>query len=162
MSENEVLEIHAYDWVVRDAYSDDGHVAIHCWALDRYSKPYLVRFNNFPAFCYIELPPFIRNRWYNWNRGAVEQFMNMLNARLKDDAPYDYKIIYNAKKIYYYQKKHMATMIRVSFNTLNAMRHCSNLLEKPINTEDWGFMQCNVWEDNNSISIVRKLLTVQN
>ena len=93
MDENtltKTLEIHAYDWVVRDSYGDDDHVAIHCWALDKESNPHLVRLNNFPAFCHIELPMFVRNRTYTWRKGQVDNFMNILSQRLGDDAPVRY------------------------------------------------------------------------
>ena len=45
-NETEMVHVHAYDWIVRDKYTDDDRVAIHCWALDKDSKPYLLRFTD--------------------------------------------------------------------------------------------------------------------
>jgi DNA polymerase elongation subunit (family B) len=153
-----VLAIHAYDWTVKDVYGDDDHVAIHCWSLDQDSNPYLVRFTNFPAFCHVELPMFVRNNPYVWRPSAVNAFMNLLSARLGEDAPirHTYK---DAKKTYYYRGARKFPMLQLSFTNMKAMQHCSRLLENPLKTDDWGFIKCNVWEDN--ISIVRKLLTVR-
>ena len=153
-----VLNVHAYDWTIKDMYGDDDHVSIHCWALDRFSKPYLLRFNDFPVFCQIELPMFVRNRVYQWRPAAVDAFMNLLSQRLGNDAPIRY-VFRQAKKTYYYRGNRNFPMVQVSFNNLKAMQHCSNLLNDPIKTDDWGFIKCSVWED--SISIVRKLLTVR-
>lgn len=154
-----LLAVHAFDWTVRDTYTDDDHVAIHCWALDRDSNPHLLRFVDFPAFCHVEMPMFVRNHTYQWRPAAVANFMSMLSQRLGDDAPirYTFKM---SKKTYYYRGNRLFPMLQLSFNSLKAMQHCTNLLENPLKTDDWGFIKCNVWE--TSISIVRKLLTVRN
>lgn len=153
------LQVHAFDWTVRDLYGDDDdHVVIHCWALDRESQPNLLRFTDFPAFCHVELPMFVRNRIYHWRDPSVREFMMMLSQLLGDDAPirYTFKM---APRTYYYRGNRKFPMLQLSFNSLAAMRHCSNILANPLKTDDWGFIKCNVWED--SISIVRKLLTVR-
>jgi DNA polymerase elongation subunit (family B) len=153
------LIVHAYEWAERDKYGDDDHVAIHGWCLDRQSKPHLLRFLDFPAFCHVELPMFVRNREYTWRPAAIRSFMKMLSDRLGDDAPsrYTFKM---AKKTYWYRGNRRFPMLQLSFDNLAAMRHCANLLENPLKTDDWGFIKCNVWE--HMISIVRKLLTVRN
>lgn len=155
----ETLQVHAFDWTVRDSYGDDDHVVIHCWALDRESRPNLLRFTDFPAFCHIELPMFVRNHVYQWRDASVREFMLMLSQLLGDDAPirYTFKM---APRTYYYRGKRRFPMLQLSFNSLAAMRHCTNILANPLKTDDWGFIKCNVWED--SISVVRKLLTVRN
>jgi len=154
----DILIVHAYDWTVKDVYDDD-HVAIHCWALDRESKPYLLRFTDFPAFCHLELPMFVRNRPYQWKHAAVNSFMNMLSERLGNDAPIRYTFK-QSKKTYYYRGNRTFPMLQLCFNNLRSMTHCARLLENPLKTDDWGFIKCNIWED--SISIIRKLLTVRN
>lgn len=152
------LAVHAFDWTVKDLQGDDDHVAIHCWALDRESKPNLLRFTDFPAFCHVELPLFVRNHTYQWRPPAVEAFMKMLAERLGGHAPVRY-LFKMAKKTYYYRGHRTFPMLQLSFSSLQAMQHCSNLLADPLKTDDWGFIKCTVWED--SISIVRKLLTVR-
>ena len=47
----EEITVHAYDWKIRDKYDEKERVNIHAWCLDRDSKPYLLRFNDFPAIC---------------------------------------------------------------------------------------------------------------
>ena len=122
------LEVHAYDWTVKDVHGDDDHVAIHCWGLDRESKPHLLRFIDFPAFCHVELPIFVRNHAYTWRPAAVENFMNLLSQRLGDDAPSRYTFK-DAKKTYYYRGNRRFPMLQLCFNNLRAMQHCSRLLE---------------------------------
>ena len=155
----ESLEVHAYDWTVRDGYGDDNHVVIHCWSLNKKSEGNLLRFVDFPAFCYLELPIFVRNKQYNWNPSSVNLFMKFLSERLGDDAPVKYSFK-KTKKIYYYRGNRTFPMIQLSFNNLKALNKCFYLLENPLKTDDWGYIKCNIWED--SISIVRKLLTVRN
>lgn len=155
---NTILEVQAYDWVVRDQFSDDNHAVIHCWALDKESKAHLLRFNNFPVFCHVELPLFVRSYQYTWKPAAVRQFVSMLSARLGDNAPTRY-VYKDSKKLYFYRGERKFPMIQLSFDNLNAMRKCSDLLANAIKTDDWGFIKCNVLED--SISMVRKLLTVR-
>lgn len=152
------LVVHAYDWVVREEYGDDDGDVIHCWSLDRDSNPHLLRFPNFPAFCHVELPMFVRNRLYTWRRPAIEQFIRELNGRLRDHAPIRY-VFKEAKKCYYYRGNRKFPMLQLSFHNTAAMRHCVNILKNAIKTDDWGYIKCNVWED--SISMVRKLLTVR-
>lgn len=154
-----MIVVHAYDWIVRDAFSDDNKAVIHCWALDQQSKPYLLRFNDFPVFCHVELPTFVRNRPYSWRSTTVDNFMTLLSQRLGDDAPFKYTFK-EARKTYYYRGTRKFPMIQLCFNTLEAMRHCTNLLTNPLKTDEWGFIKCNVWEAD--ISMIRKLLTVRN
>ena len=158
MQKNKILEVHAYDWIVRDRYGDNDNVSIHCWALDKDSKPHLLRFLDFPAFCHIELPMFVRNKVYTWRKGSVDNFMAMLSQRLGDDAPTRY-MFKECKKTYYYKGNRRFPMIQLSFNNLRSMQRCSNLLQNPLKTDEWGFIKCNIWEDD--ITIVRKLLTVR-
>lgn len=153
-----VLQVHAYDWVEKDVYGDDDHVVIHCWALDKESKPNLLRFTDFPAFCYLELPLFVRGRKYAWRSSNIDNFMQLLSARLGDNAPIRYTFR-ESRKTYYYRSNQKYPMLLLSFNNIRAMNKCAKLMENPFKTDDWGFIKCNVWED--SISIVRKLLTAR-
>jgi DNA polymerase elongation subunit (family B) len=153
----ETLEIHAYDWAIRDSYGDDDNVAIHCWALDKDSNPCLVRYIDFPAFCHVELPLFVRGKKYNWDR-SYNTFVDYLSKRLGDNAPIKH-IFKNAKKTYYYRGNRTFPMLLLCFQNLKSLMKCKYLLDNAIKTDDWGFIKCNVWED--SISLVRKLLTVK-
>ena len=154
----ETLEIHSYDFTVRDGFGDNDHVAIHCWSLDKHSKPVLARFIDFPAFCHMEFPQFIHNKRYVWTKAGADRFMHHLASILGDDAPYNYQFKMS-EKTYYYRNGRKFPMMLMSFNSLKAMRHCVNILENPLKTSDWGMIHCRVWED--SIGIVRKFLTVR-
>lgn len=164
MDEDEVyqsqflLEVHAYDWIIKDSYGDNDHVTIHCWALDNESRPYLLRIHDFPAFCHIELPSIVRGHHHEWTRAEVELFYEYLCKYLGDHKPY-HKTFSKARKTYYYRAGRRYPMLQVCFNTLKSMNICVSLLKNPIKTDGWGFIQCNVWE--NSVSIVRKLLTIR-
>ena len=135
-----ILKVHAYDWTVRDVYGDDDHVAIHCWALDKESKPHLLRFTDFPAFCHVELPIFVRGRAYSWRPASVSAFMNLLSQRLGDDAPIRHSFK-ESKKTYYYRGNRKFPMLQLCFNNERAMKHCSNLLQNALKTDDWGFIK---------------------
>lgn len=152
------LQVHAYDWVVKDSDGDEDRTVIRCWALDRDSKTHLLRFENFPVFCHVELPKIVQGRYYKWTNGSAERFVDALSLRLGDNAPINH-LFKHSKKTYYYSGSKTYPMVRLCFNTLNAMRHCSNLLKYPIVTDEWSCIKCNLWEDN--ISTVRKLLTVR-
>ena len=135
--------VHAYEWTIKDAASDEGHVVIHCWALDRDSKPYLLRIEDFPMFCYIELPRFVRNRSDKWSKSNIDTIMGQICKVLGQDSPirYSYREL---KKLYYYRCDQLYPMIMVSFSTIKAMKHCVNFLSNPIKTEDFGYLSCHV------------------
>lgn len=153
------LKVHAYDWNIVDVDVDTDTTAIHCWALDKNSDPYLLRFRDFPVFCFIELPMYVNNAYYQWTRPHVDHFIEDLSFRLKDHAPIRYNLQYT-NKIYYYRNNLKFPMVQVCFSTIEAMNHCRNILKKPIKTRYWGFLSCNVYE--TSIPLYRKLLTVKN
>jgi DNA polymerase elongation subunit (family B) len=85
--------------------------------------------------------------------------MRLLEQKLGDQAPTQYDFQYT-RKLYYHQGKQRFPMIRLCFNNEDDMRRCANLLRYPLKTDDWGYLQCRVWE--TEISTVRKLLTAQN
>ena len=157
----EIVTIHGYDWILRNVSGEDEeHTAIHCWGLDKSSKPYLLRFTDFPAFCHLELPQFIRNRQYQWTNTSAKNFMLMLNNLLQNDRPCDWRFIPNTKKLYYYRGERTFPMLRLCFNTTRSMWKCAKMFENTLKTDDWGFIKCNILENN--ISMIRKLLTVTN
>ena len=154
----ETLQVHAYDWTVEDSYTDDDNLAIHAWCMDKDSVPYLLRINDFPAFCHIELPMFVKGRPYNWTQTNVERLTETLSYMLKEHAPQ--RVIYKrSKKTYYYHGNRTFPMMLYCFKNMEAMKHCENVLKDAIKTDEWGYIKCNVWE--SGIPIVRKLLTIQ-
>lgn len=152
------LTVHAYDWKISDNTSDDGSTTIHCWGLDRNSKPHLLRFHDFPAYCHIELPFFIGHKRVTWSGYKIQQFYGALCWRLGEHKPF--KFFFTKKeKLYNYRGDKTYPMLTVLFNNINSMYKCRNLLKKPIKVKDLGVVATQVWETH--ISLVRKLLTLR-
>jgi len=158
MNDNSIV-VHAYDWIVRDKGGDDDSTTIECWALDRYSKPYLLRIVDFPVFCYIELPLIIKGREYNWTAYQASELVELINRRLGER-----KIIRSdfrhCQKLYYYYGNRTFPFLRVFFKNVADMKNCKYKLDNPIETDQWGWIQLFVHEEQ--ISVVRKLLTYKN
>ena len=72
------LTLHAFDWRVKPG----EHDSIHCWGLDRNSQPLLIRYNDFPTFCWIELPEKVDGRPYHWDAEGAHLFMQQLSRSL--------------------------------------------------------------------------------
>ena len=156
---SEIITVQAYDWVERDKYGDDNQNVIHCWALNRDSEACLLRILDFPVFCYVELPSFVYNRPYKWDKYNAAKFIEGLSRRLGEDAPTGYTFMHQ-RKLYYYQGDRKYPMVRCIFKNYDAMRHCSNILKNSLKTDTWGTIYCNVWEAN--IGCIRKLITAKN
>lgn len=155
----EEITVHAYDWKIRDKYDEQERVNIHAWCLDQNSKPYLLRFKDFPAVCTIELPEFIGQNKANWNKEKVETLYNALCKCLDHDAPFKY-FPQRKKKLYYYRGEKTYPMMLLLFKNLNAMKHCKNFLKEPrkFSAFDNKLLYLKVWE--TQVPLERKLLTV--
>lgn len=158
--DKEILTVFPYEWVVKDKYTDDECLAVHVWCLDRDSKPHFLRIENFPVLCYVELPTIVWGRSsYKWNQYKAKKMYDYLCFRLGDDAPIGFNLRF-PKKTYYYRGEITYPMLQLKFKTLDALRHCENLLKYPLKTRMFGTVRCNIWE--TKVPIVRKLLTNQN
>lgn len=150
---------HPYDWSIQDESTDEGHVAIHAWCLDRESNPYLIRVEDFDPWIYVELPIFVNRTLKRWTDSDIEIIQHWLHAKMGEDfAPTEVKFI-QAKKLYYYRGDKTYPMLKVSFRSLKAMQRCSQILSRPQEIHQLGYLAFHVYEDN--ISLVRKLLTEQ-
>jgi len=166
VSKSVKLTVFPYEFVVKDTYTDDDSVAIHVWCLDKHSKPAFLRIEDFPAFCYVELPVIVNNTDFTWNKSRVKKLYDYFCFRLgksdrnpKDHSPIGYKLEFR-KKTYYYYNDDKHPMMMVKFKSLDAMRHFENILKYPLNTgKRFGTIKCQAWE--TKIPIVRKLLTNQ-
>jgi DNA polymerase elongation subunit (family B) len=121
------------------------------WGLDQNSKPSVIRIEDFPFSCYVELPEKIHEQ-------AVQKFCDWLRKVLKEDAPTSIRLE-NKRKIYYYRFEKQYPMLRLEFSSLNALTHCERLLTKECNTP-LGRKSFPVYE--HKISSIRKLLTERN
>lgn len=152
------LTLHAYDWKYRDS-DTDGKIIIMAWCLDRDSKPHLLRFHDFPAYCHVELPLFIGHKRISWTQAKAQQVFDAICNMLGEDKPFKF-FFKQAEKLYYYRAGKKYPMMVVLFNTIRSMYNCKNKLAQPFNVKDLGIIACKVWETN--IPIVRKLLTLRN
>ncbi len=153
------LTLHAYDFKVFDEYDENGNMVIMAWCFDRESKPHLLRFHDFPAFCYVELPLYIGHRRINWSGYKAQQVYESICWRMGDNKPFKYSF-QRREKLYYYKGGKKYPMLVVLFRTLKAMYECKSKLSKPIKIKDLGIVACKVWE--TKVPIVRKLLTLRN
>lgn len=154
----EKITVHAYDYTSIDKYTEDDRTAIHAWCLDRESNPYLIRFNDFPVFCHVELPLFVNGQYYRWSEHSASRFVSWLNVVLGEDRP-ERGMFKMSKKIYFYRGEKMFPMLLLLFKSISAMNHCEALLSKPHRVPDIGLIMTRVWE--TSISVIRKLLTLR-
>jgi DNA polymerase elongation subunit (family B) len=155
MNDTKII-VHAYDWIIRDKGGDDDSTTIECWSLDQNSNPYLLRITDFPVFCYIELPLIVKGRPFNWTAYEAFELMELINRRLgeRKSTKREYR---QCQKLYYYQGNATFPFIRAYFNNIPDMKNCKYKLDNPLETDRWGWIQCQVHEEN--ISVVRKLLT---
>lgn len=161
-----IVEGHAYDWEIKDRYGDKGQIEIRAWCLNRESEPFLLRIQNFPALCYIELPQHVNRRCKVWRASDVASLMGYIKYVLKDQAPTSHSLTY-MPKLYYYRASanHSGSydpkrypMLMVTFRNINDMWNCKRFLEQPRDIRDIGQCVFQVWEPD--INCVRKMLTI--
>jgi DNA polymerase elongation subunit (family B) len=152
----ETLTLHAYEWITKDHYTDTDGLEIHAWTLDRESNPCLLRLKDFPVFCHVELPCFINNRYFRWNRDYAFTYYKWLCNQRGDRAPF--RMIFEEKsKMYYYRSGKKFPMLVLLFKSIEDMTSCEYFLSRPRQVGDLGLICAKVWE--TSISPVRKLLS---
>jgi DNA polymerase delta subunit 1 len=151
-----------YDVIVADDVMNedtgDKHVNIHLWCLDKESKPWLVRVRDFPMYFYIELPTIVNGAHFVWDMSSAEKVIDSLKFMMGEKGPTNW-MFGHWQKLYYYMGERKFPMIFVSFKTLEAVRFCTNLLNKPRNIKNVGVVQLKCYEAN--IDIVRKFFTAK-
>jgi len=179
----ETVTVQAYDWQVRRREGDNDGSGIHAWCLNTKSESCLIRVPDFPVFCLLELPLYTGNRVNKWNKSLASEVYFKLRRVLKDDAPVNANFSYK-KKLYYFRgrtfrdsedldengnpktkikNEDQFPMLLLVFKTIDAQRHCLNLLKKPFIVEEVNErigLNLSLWETD--ISIVRKMLTLRN
>jgi DNA polymerase elongation subunit (family B) len=149
---------HSYHWEFEDEATDDDRIAIRAWTLNRNSEPNLIRFMDFPAFCYVELPLYVNRRLFQWSRNRTDLVFSYLVKVLHEDAP-EKCIFKMSEKIYYYRQGRKYPMMLLTFKSLKSLRRCKAILNRPQNIPDLGMVACKVWEDD--ILPIRKMLTAK-
>src|SRR5680860_201120 len=156
-----MINVHAYNWEEEDGFTDDDRLSIHAWCLDKNSKPYLLRFPNFPQSCYIELPQYVNRRPHKWTQESANKVMQYIKYVLDMDGNAPEKATFEMRsKLYYYRQGKKYPMLKLVFQTIKAMKHCERLLAKPRQIKDIGIVAFQIWESD--IGAIRKMLTSVN
>lgn len=158
------ITVHGYDWQT-STDEETGYTTIHCWGLDRDSKPNLLRFHDFDVFCFVELPLFLNNSFIRWEGFKQQLVYEAICYKLGDDRPHRYMFT-QKKKLYYYKGKNKTyPMMLLCFHSISSMMACKRKLGYPIKVKglksanDWTQVPLKVWETN--VPVVRKLLTLK-
>lgn len=149
---------HTYSTEVLDDFNGEGFCNLHLWTLGRNSEPYLLRIRDFPIFCHLELPLIVNNQYTSWTEGSAAQVVEWLTKVLKDHAPYGWRFKHS-HKLYYYRGDRLYPMILLKFKSLEAMKHCRNLLNKHHRVLDLGVMKFEMHETD--ITPIRKLFSLR-
>lgn len=161
------VQIHAYDWQT-STDEETGYTTINCWGLDRNSNPHLLRFHEFDAFCYVELPMYLNNSLVNWKGDRAEKMYEKICFILgESDAPYRYRLEFKEKLYFYRGKNRTYPMLLLCFHSLQSMKSCLFKLKKPFKVfglkngdrGDETMVAVRVWE--SQIPLVRKMLTLR-
>ena len=175
------LLVHSFDWKTKDQDGDEGQATIHCWGLDRESKPHLLIFPNFPVFCYLKLPWVVNNKVFSWNKAKAKYVYDAISKKLnineskpdsKDHRPKT-EFIFSYKTLLYgfsdtvNDRGELVTnkspCIMLFFKTIESMKVCKNKLNYPLYVPQLyskNGIKCELYETN--IDPIRKLLTYRN
>jgi len=164
----EEIVVHSYDWQT-STDNETGYTTINCWALDRDSKPHLLRFHEFDVFCYVELPMYLNNSLVNWAGFREKLIYERICNILGEDSPYRYRFEKKEKLYYYRGVKKTYPMLLLCFRNISSMIMCRNKLKHPFKVYglrggdkkgDEMMVAVRVWE--SQVPLVRKMLTLRN
>lgn len=159
MSSEKTLQLQPFTWEVVDEHGQDGSVQIQCWAFEHghQRKINLLRIEDYPATCFIELPTSIDNRHVYWESENISSFVQALIKKLKsNNSLLDYNFV--MKPRYYFYKNEMKyPMLHLTFRNIKAMEECCRLFSRPYYFPGLGRAKVRVYEDK--IPYLRKLLT---
>jgi len=156
--------IQPYDWKSVDI--DDELLQIKIWGHDNNSNRVVVYINDYKPFCRIQLPTRtikgkdkdgFDEQDLTWNNDLVEIFMKWITKIMGDNAPIDHEFkMYQNLYNYNGDKRH--PYLTLTFNSLNAVRHCGNLFNK----KEWliygiGYIKPIIREKD--ISIIHQFIT---
>lgn len=163
MAELVTLELRPYHWKVVDKqyHREKPHMIIDVWCLDEKSVPYYLCIDDYPVSMYVQLPKFNGVYPIDWTNNKVNTIYQGIvkNLRYSNHEPIGCALEFK-KELYYLSLGRVHPFMLLTFRTEDAMRHCTNYLNKSPVIEGFGKLQCRVWEDK--ISPIRKLLTAKN
>lgn len=163
---SEKIIVHGYDWTIEDLPETD-HIQIKGWCLDRNSIPHMIRVEDFPEFCYVQLPQYIRGVYFKWDNAHVDLIYKQISMKLEkwgNSAPIRYEFVQKHTLYYYSMTKY--PMLLLYFRRSSDLSKLQNILEP-----DGLFLPTflyykniklymKVWETN--IDMIRKYFTNRN
>ena len=155
-----------FHWETKDEFTDNGSVEIRAWCKDENSNEFLMRIQDYPVICRLELPTKIGRRSITWDPPKRQEVFNSLKYRLRYNAPF--KFLYRSMpKLYYYDESVDSSgntsirkypMMTLFFRNLKSMYYCGSMMKEPFNVPSIGLLKCNMWETD--IKLFRKLNTM--
>lgn len=133
--------------------NDQVHFRISIFGQNSTGEPTLWRIEDFFPRMYIKLPNGIE-----WTDSKVSKVVNKLNSILKNQSIHSYKLLF--KKCFYYYSEEKYPVILVTFQSLEAMKHCVDILKKPVSFTSNTKIDFQVME--SQIDQVFKLIALKN
>jgi len=167
ISSNEIIKLicRPYSWKEKDRLdeNDEKRLCIDIWCLDRQSEPLLLRIENFPCLCMVELPPKVNGYPKIWNKVECDILMSEISFLFKDKngysfAPYSYDFI-KAENIYYFNNMKKYPYMQVFFKSIYNRNRFRNKLNSPVMTNSFGTIMLKVWETD--VPNIRKIMTAR-
>lgn len=171
------IAVQLYQCELDDESGPEGQMVIKLWGLDnahypngdtsleKVSTPYLLKIDDFPAYCFVELPEFIKGKFTVWTKNTASLVVDALYEALqkKHQECYEYKTsnFDYMPHLYYARGNKKYPMVRVDFPTVKAMYAAVEILSEPLEVTGRGLLRCKVWE-HNLVDSITKLLTRQN
>lgn len=160
-----IVECQPYQWIEKDRVTDEeeAHLCIDIWCLNKESQPILLRIENFPCLCMLELPVYVDGVYKNWNPSECDILMNDIAYLFRDKMGYScgpYKYVFkNLGKLYYYRGERKYPFIQLFFGNMKNRNIFKQKLAGPVSTKSFGSIQMRIWETD--VTNVRKLQTAK-
>lgn len=130
------IKCHAYDITGKDdATNEDGeeHYEMRLWCFNHLSEPCLLRVNNFPIFCKVELPITVDNfgNLKQWDQFSAKHVFQDICRVLEDkekNPPVDWRFVKYTRLYYYSNQKY--PYILLTFNTIGDMKTASGICKR--------------------------------
>src|SRR5690606_36904666 len=113
-----------YDWRFsdREEIDDSGSkiLCINIWSLTDKNELVLIRVQDFPVLCMIELPDFVNRSYARWTSGDADLLMSEISWKLKYVTLLKYTLMMR-KKIFYYRGTKKFPFLQCFFPNLKSM-----------------------------------------
>lgn len=119
--------VKTHSWKKFEDSSDEPEQGyyVEAYGHNQASEPCLIRINDYNPHFYAELPDRV------WRKSDIELIEEHLKSRLGGHAPVKC-ILVNRKKLFFFRDKKTYPLLLLAFKNEEALRHCSNMIKKPI------------------------------